>query len=390
MNSHIPVFKNNSSSIFRFNMNPRLFSLFISILFFIVFICLFYPMFESNDDNLMISILNGSTGTPSPFGTYLNLLLAHLIASIQELFPAVCWYTLLQYSVCFISLTSINFCLYRTFESSNIRWLVLLLINLWGGYECYIYPQFTKTAGICTVAGFLLINTFFNIPDHQRSDLFTGGLLMIVGSLFRFSCFGMVCIVVSSIGLIACIKLILKKNIRKFSSYILTFCIVILGALALHVVPNRIISTPNSWKEYNEINSLRSQLLDFGFPDYETNQALYSKLNISPEDLELFQNWNFADTKVFNPQAMEQLVDAKSNKVENEAHPSFLNCMIQIITANAGDYIFLLLVIILIVCLHSPKNTTALLCVASYCAVEYHLIDSGRFGLRRIEFPLTF
>ena len=35
------------------------------------------------------------------------------------------------------------------------------------------------------------------------------------------------------------------------------------------------------WQEYQEFNELRSQLLDYGFPDYDSNRDLYEELGIS-------------------------------------------------------------------------------------------------------------
>lgn len=50
------------------------------------------------------------------------------------------------------------------------------------------------------------------------------------------------------------------------------------------------------WREL-EFNQLRSQLLDYGFPDYESNKELYKELGISKEALELYKTWNFNDRK---------------------------------------------------------------------------------------------
>ena len=54
------------------------------------------------------------------------------------------------------------------------------------------------------------------------------------------------------------------------------------------------------WRE-QEFNQLRSQLLDYGFPDYESNKELYKELGISKEALELYKTWNFNDRKYGDP-----------------------------------------------------------------------------------------
>lgn len=79
------------------------------------------------------------------------------------------------------------------------------------------------------------------------------------------------------------------------------------------LVQKRAYSAPD-WQQYLRYNDLRTELLDYGFPDYTENQALYESLHISREDLKLFQSWDFGDPEVFDLDAMEALCNAKAEK----------------------------------------------------------------------------
>ena len=65
------------------------------------------------------------------------------------------------------------------------------------------------------------------------------------------------------------------------------------------------------WQEYQEFNSLRSQLLDYGFPGYDSTE-IYQELGITREAYELYRTWNFNDPDRFTSEVMEQLVQEKS------------------------------------------------------------------------------
>mgnify|MGYP000273167635 CR=1 FL=1 len=68
------------------------------------------------------------------------------------------------------------------------------------------------------------------------------------------------------------------------------------------------------WQEYQKFNNLRSELLDYGFPDYESNKALYQDLGISREAYELYRTWNFNDPDKFTTEVMEKLAEQKPEK----------------------------------------------------------------------------
>ena len=78
---------------------------------------------------------------------------------------------------------------------------------------------------------------------------------------------------------------------------------------------DRLMYKNPQWQEYQRFNNLRSELLDYGFPDYESNQTLYQELGISREAYELYRTWNFNDPDKFTTEVMEKLAEQKPEKI---------------------------------------------------------------------------
>lgn len=73
-------------------------------------------------------------------------------------------------------------------------------------------------------------------------------------------------------------------------------------------------ATNEEWKEYNKYNKLRTELLDYGFPDYALNKKSYEKLGIDKDAFLLYASWNYNDPEKFNIPVMEELVSLKEAK----------------------------------------------------------------------------
>ena len=117
------------------------------------------------------------------------------------------------------------------------------------------------------------------------------------------------------------IYLLTQKNIKK----IIGACCLAITALflfwGLKQIDTHSYSTPE-WQDYTEYNSVRGQLLDHGFPDYEENQEVYKQLGMQKEDVQYYSNWNFADPQIFNVESISKLValqqDTKEQMVDKK------------------------------------------------------------------------
>ena len=109
--------------------------------------------------------------------------------------------------------------------------------------------------------------------------------------------------------------LTLRKRFRNYAIRKIGVCA---GVFAVLLISAGTAGTVDSfmyrsagWQEYQEFNSLRSQLLDYGFPGYDSTE-IYQELGITREAYELYRTWNFNDPDRFTSEVMEQLVQEKS------------------------------------------------------------------------------
>ena len=90
---------------------------------------------------------------------------------------------------------------------------------------------------------------------------------------------------------------------------------VLLFAICGGLMAGQRLTRDPAWDHYRQYNALRTELMDYGFPDYGENQALYQSLGISEADLALYQSWDFGDPERFTIPVMEALVGAKQPRV---------------------------------------------------------------------------
>ena len=104
-----------------------------------------------------------------------------------------------------------------------------------------------------------------------------------------------------------------KKEWKRFGLCAGIFGLLLLSVFAADGTDSLMYRDPQ-WQEYQKFNNLRSELLDYGFPDYESNKALYQDLGISREAYELYRTWNFNDPDKFTTEVMEKLAEQKPEK----------------------------------------------------------------------------
>ncbi len=372
-----------------FTQNKPLFvSAFVTLWMGVAFFVFQQVTFETNDDNGMARIIYGlGTTYYDPHLVYINVLLGYVMKAFLLVFPNVAWYTIFQ---CVLVLASFFVILYLIFSRFGVRkgMLPALLFVFFFGAEFCLKLQFSKTAGIAAVAGVLLL--FDTLRPHERRPYWkwiVGGLLTVLGSLYRFNSFGMVLVPMIGIGVVYLLKPLLAKNWKRVLQICLPFVVVFATCFACRMVNTAVYQSSEEWASYKEINSLRSQLLDYGFPSYEANKELYTSLGISALDLEVFRTWDFVDPEVLSVDAMRQLVEAKQA-------PPFVwkDCL-----ENLYDFFFsywysfsiLFAVLVAFFISKSKRLLLTLYALGAVVALQFYLYSSGRYGLNRIDAVLA-
>lgn len=292
------------------------YSLLLAILLNIVYLVgmlLIYKPFLSPDDYLMSETVYGVFGDDYDYhAKYMNFNYGRIIVFLLRLFPHVPWYTILFYIWVFFSLVIVSKIVLDKFPK-NISLAIVNVILLYFSYEGYICIQFTKIAGITGAVGataillgtswieFLIGMVLFIISIMIRYDM----AKMVVGSFFAMLIF------------MLCIELVSKGKVKWDKKIYLRMGIVAIFFFIVPKIPSYDASEKLYWDYYWECNSNRSFIQDYPLPDYETYKDIYDKLDISQNDLYLWQSWN-CDGQAMTSERIDVLRNINSGMITSK------------------------------------------------------------------------
>ena len=285
-----------------------LYSLLLNLVLLFLYIYLFSCYYEANDDFAIKCLVSGSYGEYTHHLVYMNALFGLILCSLYKLLPNVPWYDLFQYGLILFSFTSISY-VFLNLKKKSILTPVAILIS---AYSLYVRPQYSKTAGFLAIAGFLLFLSAIKNNDNKQRVLAT--ILLVMGSMLRitqfvFSCSICFCLCVPSL-------LLYKKDSenKKYNKKLVINGLMILFIVASMWLVDKQFYKSDVWNYYGQYNTVRTKLLDYGFPEYEDNKELYDSLNINENAYQMYQGWSFDDPDKFGYEQMRILVDAKESK----------------------------------------------------------------------------
>ena len=351
------------------------------------------PSFETNDDIVFAELGSGLRGVKDAHLVFQNYGLGMIYRFLYGVTGRLPWYTIVQYMILFVSFTVVTYVLIsRLGEISGLCLFVILACGF--GYEGYIHLQFTKTAGIAAAAAVFLLLYLLEQEKYSWWGIAGGILLAVIAYMYREDQFWASC------GLMAGAGLLFLFNLRKYRNKKLCrlgICVLTFGVLLLSVfgVDRWDSSKYRSaeWKEYQEFNQLRSELLDYGFPDYDSNQEIYEELGISREAYELYKSWNFNDTEKFDTEVMKKLVDLKQKRpLTIRTVTAFLRRFPSDLLRMPMFYFFAVFAVLWLLC--GKKDVFSVISVLAEClllvAVYFYLYYQGRYMVNRVDVGLWF
>ena len=374
-------------------------------LFLFAILQFYTPFFESNDDFILMHLVDGAYGFNEFRLVYINFLAGWLLKTLYTWFPALAWYTILQYFCLYISFTLICFVIIRRWKMFPAIVSSLCLLTFFG-LDAYICIHYTKTASVLTVTGLLLI--FIIMEGRARgaspvwSDflLFTlGFILALFGLMYRnmqfFACGAIICFIIIDIVLIAVEKKnadekILPLIFRQFYPFILLLSIAI-----MFCITDKFAYQSEEWSAYIKYNSARTEVMDFGMlPTYGKEEETYKSLDISEEMFDLIQRWDFYDPDIVDEKKFSQLSEL-SHATKAQENPSlFLRTL---------DYFFNLLHLwaalpLAVFCfawlLFGRHDKIAYFAVLfsfiCFSILAIYLVSRGRYNIYWVEYGLLF
>ena len=351
------------------------------------------PSFETNDDIVFAELGSGLRGVKDAHLVFQNYGLGMIYRLLYGVTGRLPWYTIVQYMILFAAFTVVTYVLMsRLGEISGLCLFVILACGF--GYEGYIHLQFTKTAGIAAAAAVFLLLYLLEQEKYSWWGIAGGILLAVIAYMYREDQFWASCGLMVGAGLLFLFDLrkYRNKKLRRLGICVLTFGVLLLSVFGVDRWDSSKYRSAE-WKEYQEFNQLRSELLDYGFPDYDSNQEIYEELGISREAYELYKSWNFNDTEKFDTEVMKKLVDLKQKRpLTIRTVTAFLRRFPSDLLRMPMFYFFAVFAVLWLLC--GKKDVCSVISVLAEClllvAVYFYLYYQGRYMVNRVDVGLWF
>lgn len=351
------------------------------------------PSFETNDDIVFAELGSGLRGVKDVHLVFQNYGLGMIYRLLYGVTGRLPWYTIVQYMILFAAFTVVTYVLIsRLGEISGLCLFVILACGF--GYEGYIHLQFTKTAGIAAAAAVFLLLYLLEQEKYSWWGIAGGILLAVIAYMYREDQFWASCGLMAGAGLLFLFDLrkYRNKKLRRLGICVLTFGVLLLSVFGVDRWDSSKYRSAE-WEEYQEFNQLRSELLDYGFPDYDSNQEIYEELGISREAYELYKSWNFNDTEKFDTEVMKKLVDLKQKRpLTIRTVTAFLRRFPSDLLRMPMFYFFAVFAVLWLLC--GKKDVCSVISVLAEClllvVVYFYLYYQGRYMVNRVDVGLWF
>lgn len=245
------------------------------------------------DEVAMKMIVSGELGKgPDAHIMFSNISLGYFLSFMYKNFNGIEWYYLWLLMCYYISFVAYNYRVLQLMSGKkNRRIIILYIVSVvffcFLFYESIILLRFTYCA---MISGAVFLFFFFSKDQKDKLDYFISLILLSICFVMRIDIFKMFC------PFILCLVgyNYLRHKLRK-SDAIFGF---VAGTLMVVLVLLNSFSYQNEWGKALEINATRAAMQDYGcVPEYDTNQELYDKLNLSYWDYYVLRMtyWGLSD-----------------------------------------------------------------------------------------------
>ena len=351
-----------------------------------VFIILifFAPTYEENDDFFMGLIAQGTYGSKyMPYVVYSNILYGYILKYLGMFAAGVNWYVVMQYLLAAAAIISI-FYIISAYLPDYITIFLNIIFWFAAFWEQIKYIQFTRTAGLLAVAGFMLLwDSFIHSSKKSR---FLGYVFCIFASAIRLEVFLLAMPFFVCFIMIVCLKQSNKEKKQLIQGLLIV--IVAVGLLAL--ASQMAYSTSEEWRLYQKYNQVRANLLDYGLPVWEENRSNYEAIGFTENDIYMLSRWFLVDNQNFSYENLSQMASWK----KKEGITSFIRntgggvCG-DFIHRNYKNLLFYIWIIQLILSIFSNKTCRiyALFNIVMVLGIYLYLYYIGRV-LPRVEYAI--
>ncbi|MBR4718934.1 MAG: hypothetical protein IKP31_01685 [Lachnospiraceae bacterium] len=310
--------------------NPIVVSLILNLSVLLLSLIAYKPFFEEIDEALFAMFAEGAYGTRETHLIYPNIILGYIYKGLYSLCPSIRWHSVLQYAFLFIALTMLTYIILRCCRGCAGRsWLAIIFL-LAVSYEVYVSLQYSKTAALVSVTGYICLLYTFALHDPDTANempVNTDGnrsrellmlkiiayVLIIYGILLRDDSFLLATLIMLPAGIYEFVKVILDKQKTKRRTFAFiglfaaTGCLFLLFAGINKVAYDR----DPGWKSFMEYNEARTKVTDYRYDllDYNRYGDRLKNMGISENDTLLYLTWQLGDDKVLSLDVLRSIVD---------------------------------------------------------------------------------
>jgi hypothetical protein len=281
---------------------PWLASLLCPIAFFILYLFVFRPGYQVDDDITMIQLASGYLGGMAvPFMVFSNVILGFILNFLYRLPTNLNWEILIFFGINFLSAWCLVYVIFTLPLKSAYKFLGVLAILL-SDSLFLLNITFTTTATFAVISGFvsILAVAYKRSPLPRRMLLF-GGLLILAGSLIRIESFLLVLLMIFP-------SLIIIHGFFDLKNLITSSLISILVVALFYLFNTIYVKSFPQWNSFYAYNDVRSQLQDTPRVHLSNVRNAYYDVGWNFNDYKLFMSWFFPDEQLFSIANLQYLV----------------------------------------------------------------------------------
>ena len=382
---------------------PRILLAFtLNAAFLLVMLCLFAPMWETNDDLFISKFFDGQLAHKTAYAPFINICLAWLMKTAYTVFgDGFNWYSAGQYLILYLGFTAITWTLLRRYRLGPALVMTAAILGAFGT-DCYLSMNFSKPAAVGVVGGMaLMLQALRNGGGRvQKTPLVLGLLLGLSGYLWRFEEFG-ICALLMACGCLGGLFEIGRGNralsvgarLRQYLRFLAPFLLLAVCAVGLFAVDQAAWKRPGT-ADYLEFNRTRSRFIDFQMPEYLQMPEVYDSVGMDENFVYMMKKWSFYDIERFNQENVETLIAARDELIPRrtlgECLGVFLNQCLMGFTYDRPFAGFALLLVLWLACGKRRAGTWVTLgCMGGlFCVIYLIMIWADRFLANRVDIGL--
>lgn len=374
------------------NKKAILTALLINALTALVCLCIFRPVFETNDDNGLIAIACGARGLRDAHLVHSNYLMGKLLTGLYAAAEGVQWWSLLQMLLLFLAFLLMTLVLLR--RERGIAWtLFVAAVVFFFSYEGYVRIQYTKSAGIICAAGLIAVFCGLMESDEEKKAgrfyIIAGTVLTVLGSFYRFQEFCCIVAVFAAMAVYLLLYYLDQKEDagRRIARAAAAGVMLLLIAGGLRVY-DRAQYKSDEWAAYLEFDKYRTEVIDYGVPDYDAHEEEYNAVGIDRTAYKLMKSWTFQDSEKFTADTFRSIAEFRDKRTINGALiKSFVKSFAKGLLKERAFLCFaIILAGWLMIGEHKRRSRVSLLVLAvTIAALNFYLYYAGRFMVNRVD-----